>query len=156
MNRALIIVVIFILDMNTSYAQSDDTNAVGLGGDNFVEDTATLVGPSAKYFLEKAHAVQGEVMFESDLTTITALYEYHGNISIATGLKWFAGVGPSFLVYGDGYGTEIAIRPIAGLDYKINGIPLALSLDWRPFLGFGSFLGNYAGAFGVGIRYVIK
>lgn len=154
MNRALIVVVIFILNMNTSYAQSDYTIAVGLGFDTFEE--VTLVGPSAKYFLEKAHAVQGEVMFESGLTIITALYEYHGNISSATGLKWFAGVGPSFLVYGDGYGTEIAIRPIAGLDYKINRIPLALSLDWRPFLGFGSFLGNYAGAFGVGIRYVIK
>ena len=142
------------LGANLITAQSDYTFAAGLGLDLF--SGATLVGPSAKYFFADEHAGQGEVMFESGLTTVTTLYEYHGAISGADGLKWFAGAGPSILFIGDGFGTEVALRPVAGLDYKINNVPLAFSFDWRPFIGLGEFLGNEVGAFGIGIRYVIE
>ncbi|WP_305521449.1 hypothetical protein [Maribacter dokdonensis] len=42
------------------------------------------------------------------------------------------------------------------LDYKIDGVPLAFSFDWRPFIGLGDLLGNEVGAFGIGVRYVIE
>lgn len=154
MKKLLFLVAAVILGTNVSNAQSDYTFAAGLGLDLF--SGVTLVGPSAKYFFAEEHAGQAELMFESGLTTLTALYEYHGNISGADGLQWFAGAGPSILFFGEGIGTEIALRPIVGLDYKIDGVPLAFSFDWRPFIGLGDLLGNEVGAFGIGVRYVIE
>ena len=154
MKKLLVLVAAVILGTNISNAQSDYTFAAGLGLDLF--EGVILVGPSAKYFFAENHAGQAEVMFESGLTTITALYEYHGAISGAEGLQWFAGAGPSFLLFSYGIGTEVALRPVVGLDYKIAGVPLAFSLDWRPFIGISDLLGNEVAAFGVGVRYVIK
>ncbi|SDS01467.1 hypothetical protein SAMN05192545_0613 [Maribacter dokdonensis] len=154
MKKLLFLVSAVILGTNVSNAQSDYTFAAGLGLDLF--SGVTLVGPSAKYFFAEEHAGQAELMFESGLTTLTALYEYHGDISGADGLQWFAGAGPSILIFGEGIGTEIALRPIVGLDYKIDGVPLAFSFDWRPFIGLGDLLGNEVGAFGIGVRYVIE
>ena len=154
MKKLLFLVAAVILGTNVSNAQSDYTFAAGLGLDLF--SGVTLVGPSAKYFFAEEHAGQAELMFESGLTTLTALYEYHGDISGADGLQWFAGAGPSILFFGEGIGTEIALRPIVGLDYKIDGVPLAFSFDWRPFIGLGDLLGNEVGAFGIGVKYVIE
>ncbi|CAG2533881.1 hypothetical protein MAR621_03747 [Maribacter dokdonensis] len=154
MKKLLFLVAAVILGTNVSNAQSDYTFAAGLGLDLF--SGVTLVGPSAKYFFAEEHAGQAELMFESGLTTLTALYEYHGDISGADGLQWFAGAGPSILFFGEGIGTEIALRPIVGLDYKIDGVPLAFSFDWRPFIGLGDLLGNEVGAFGIGVRYIIE
>lgn len=154
MKKTIILCVSFItLAVSSTIAQSDYKIAAGLGLDLF--SGATLVGPSAKFFLADEHAIQGEILFESGLTAITGLYEYHGAFSGADGLKWFAGGGPSILLFGNGIGSEIALRPVAGLDYKIDGVPLAFSFDWRPFIGLGD-LGNEVGAFGLGIRYVIE
>ncbi|WP_394973290.1 hypothetical protein [uncultured Croceitalea sp.] len=150
--KKLTFILFALIISSTINAQSSYTTAAGLGLDLF--SGATLVGPSAKFFLAEEHAVQAEVMFESNLTVITGLYEYHGNIEGADGLNWFAGAGPSILLFGNGFGTEIAIRPVAGLDYKITDVPLAFSFDWRPFIGLGD-LSNEIGAFGIGIRYVI-
>tara|TARA_R110000765_G_scaffold80377_2_gene157758 strand:- start:653 stop:820 length:168 start_codon:yes stop_codon:yes gene_type:complete len=51
---------------------------------------------------------------------------------------------------------RVALRPAAGLDYKINNVPLVFSFDWRPFIGLGEYLGNEDRAFAIGIRYVIE
>lgn len=94
-------------------------------------------------------------MFQRGLISITAIYEYHGPITNADGLKWFAGLGPSILIAGNGFGSSIDLRPTAGLDYKIKNVPLAFSFDWRPFLGLGDEI-NEVAAFGIGFRYVIE
>lgn len=60
----------------------------------------------------------------------------------------------SILLIGDGFGTGVALKPKAGLDYKINNVPLAFSFDWIPFIGLGEYIGNQVGAFGIGIIYV--
>ena len=120
--------------MNLS-AQSTYTFAGGLGID-FGSDF-TFVGPSVKYFFSGNHAVQAELTFESNVTGLTGLYEYHQAFSGVEGLQWFAGAGPSLFFFGDGIGTELALRPVGGLDYKINNVPLALSFDWRPLIGLG-------------------
>ncbi|MEH6681255.1 MAG: hypothetical protein V7724_11950 [Sediminicola sp.] len=146
---ALLTMVLGTMAVN---AQTDYRTAVGLGldfGSGF-----TFVGPSAKFFLAEEHAAQAEVMFEDGITTITGLYQYHGAITGADGLKWFAGAGPSILFFKGGE-NEFAIRPTVGLDYKINGVPLAFSFDWRPVVGLGD-LENEMGAFGLGFRYVVN
>lgn len=134
-------------------AQSSYIWAGGLGID-FSSDF-TFVGPSGKYFFSEEHAIQAELTFESNVTGITALYEYHQEFAGAEGLKWFVGGGPSLLFFGRGIGTELALRPTAGLDYKIANVPLAISFDWRPIVALGD-LRNEVGAFGLGVRYVFE
>ncbi|RNC88571.1 MAG: hypothetical protein ED555_13120 [Allomuricauda sp.] len=135
--------------MNAQY-----TTALGLGIDS--GNGATFVGPSVKHFFSEHHAGQAEVTFESGVTAITALYEYHGQFEGADGLQWFAGPGVSIF---SGSGDSVfALRGILGLDYKITGAPISLALDWRPALALDSDVGNTfeAGIIGFGARYVFN
>jgi len=124
------------------------TGAVGLGLD--FGDGSTLVGPSGKYFFTEEHAGQAEVLFGNGVTGITVLYEYYGQFSGADGLQWYAGAGPTILL-GSG-NSDVGIRPVVGLDYKINDVPLAFSFDWRPYISFESG-GTEAVRFAFGFRY---
>ena len=150
MKKLLTIVAIVIaIGISNCYAQSSYTAAVGLGID--FGDGATLVGPSGKYFFSEEHAGQGEVLFGNSVTFIQIMYQYHGDISGAEGLRWYAGGGPSFgFSSGD---SAIGLRPLVGLDFKIANAPLALSFDWRPAIFFESGSSFEAARFGLGFRY---
>lgn len=69
-------------------------------------------------------------------TRITGLYEIHGNIEGAPGLKWYVGPGAHLGLYNyKGYYDDKAVAGVdgvLGLDYKINKAPLNLSIDWQP------------------------
>ena len=82
------------------------------------------------------------------------MYQYHGDISGADGLKWFAGGGPS-IVFFDG-GSDFLLRPTVGLDFKINDVPLAFSFDWRPAIYFGDGGDFEPARFGLGFRYAFN
>lgn len=146
------LVAIMSLGAFMANAQSDYQSAVGLGLD--FGEGRTFVGPSFKHFFNARSAGDAELLFGGRTTMVNLLYQYHGDIENATGLKWFAGIGPSIL-FGSGY-SDVAIRPMAGLDYKFKDVPLSFSLDWRPYIGFGDGDGFLAGRFGLGFRYVIN
>ncbi len=151
MKKILLLAAIFTVSILSVNAQSTYKTAVGLGldfGSGF-----TFVGPSAKYFLVDNSAVQAELMFESGVTALTGMYQYHGYIDSVEGLNWFAGGGFSVL-FGSGE-SGLALRPDVGLDYKIDTVPLVLSFDWRPFIGLNN-LYSKVGTFGLGVRYVIN
>ncbi len=129
---------------------SSYNNAIGLGID--FGDGITLVGPSFKHFFTENTVGSAEVLFGDDLVGIFAYYQYHKDIDGADGLKWFAGGGPGFLISDDN--SAFALRPMAGLDYKIGGAPISLSFDWRPLLGFYSGDTDFEPArFGLGFRF---
>ena len=146
----LVVMAVAAIGIYSSNAQVY-TGAVGLGLD--FGDGETLVGPSGKYFFAQEHAGQGEVLFGDGVTGITILYEYHGGFAGADGLQWFAGAGPTILLRdGD---SDVGIRPIVGLDFKINDVPLAFSFDWRPYISFEEN-GSEAARFGLGFRYAFN
>lgn len=126
------------------------TGAAGLGID--FGGGISFVGPSGKYFFQENHAAQADIGFGTGVTALTFLYQYHGQFSGADTLQWFAGVGPSIFL-GNGGGSAFALRPEAGLDFKIPDVPLALSFSWRPAIGLSNGGGFQAGAFGLGFRY---
>src|ERR1043165_4681485 len=90
---------------------------------------------------------------------ITGLYEIHGNFSDASGLKWYIGPGAHIGFY-DYYnrnnhidGTYFGVDGVLGLDYKFNGAPINMSVDWQPSFEFGDFVGFVGNWGGIAIRY---
>src|SRR5947208_1536817 len=146
-----LLVSIFQLVITTSTSAQNSSgykNAVGLGLDL---GSGTLVGIDGKHFFTNKDAGEAQLMFGSGITLLGAQYEYHGQIQNASGLKWYAGLGPQF-AFGNGF-TDVLLRPLVGLDYKINAVPLQFSFDWRP--SFVITHGTYfdAARFGLGFRY---
>ena len=142
----LVLCMVFGIGMFSSHGQVYQASA-GLGLD--FGDGSTLTGFSGKYFLAENHALQGELLFGS-VTGLNVLYGYHDDFPNAQNLQWFVGGGISAL-FGDG-NSDVGLRPMIGLDYKINDIPLGFTFDWRPYISFDS--GSAAGRFGIGIRYI--
>jgi len=120
---------------------------------------------SIKHFHRDNRALEGLLYFWNYGFRVTGLYEIHGDISDLGGLKWYIGPGAHIGVWNnrwkDAYptresGVAIGVDGVLGLDYKINGAPINLSLDWQPsftFSGYSYFEGGWGG---LGIRYTIK
>ncbi|NCT95210.1 MAG: hypothetical protein GXC72_12350 [Chitinophagaceae bacterium] len=117
---------------------------------------------SVKHFTKSNVALEGLGYISSDGFRLTGLYELHGDISGAEGLKWYLGGGAHIGVWSDSWrnryptrndGLAIGVDGVLGLDYKIKGAPLNLSFDWQPsfnFIGYNYFEGGWGG---IGIRY---
>jgi hypothetical protein len=120
---------------------TDYTNAIGMRlevGSNY----GTFVGVSGKHFFDTHNAGEAQVLFGSGGTMINFEYQYHGDVPNAAGLKWVAGIGPGIAFakkytsysyywghyYSSGGGTDVLLRPVLGLDYKINNVPLIFLL----------------------------
>lgn len=154
--KKIIILYILIFLANSSnidlYAQSTYKSSAGLSidfGNGF-----TLVGPTYKYFTSPKFAITPEILFANGFTSINGLFQYHGKLPNADGLSWIAGGGASALIAPGG--STFLLRGSTGLDFKLNDIPLAFNLEWRPTLSLNQGGGFSPGRFGIGIRYVIK
>ena len=113
-------------------------------------------GITFKTFVTPQNAIEVIGYFWKSNTRLTGLYEIHGNIAGAPGLKWYIGPGAHLGFY-DGpknsNNTFAGIDGVLGLDYKVNRAPLNFSLDWQPSFEFGvnrGFTGNWGG---LAIRY---
>ncbi len=114
-------------------------------------------GITFKTFVSEKNAIELIGYFYKYGSRLTGLYEIHGNIDGAPGLKWYLGPGVHVGFYNEKYfGISRAIAGIdgvLGLDYKINKAPINISLDWQPSIEFADnrgFIGSWGG---LGIRY---
>jgi hypothetical protein len=66
----------------------------------------------------------------------TGLYEIHNPINGAPGLNWYYGVGGTVGTFkwkdDDDNNVYLSADGVLGLDYKFNGAPINLALDWKP------------------------
>jgi hypothetical protein len=112
---------------------------------------------SLKHFVSDKNALEGIAYFWDKGFRITGLYEIHGDINGAPGLKWYIGPGAHLGVYNSRYGgsSSVGIDGVLGLDYKFKDAPINLSLDWQPSFEFGDRYGNgFSGNWGgFAIRY---
>lgn len=113
-------------------------------------DGITLAGPMVKHFFNSHNAGQAELVFGNGVSVLQAIYSYNSGISGASGLNWMVGAGGA-LAFGSG-NTELGIRPMAGLEYKITNVPLSLSLEWRPALWITEGDSDM-GRFGMGFKF---
>jgi hypothetical protein len=159
MKKFLLLAAFLMVGITTqTFAQSSYKNSLGLGID--FGDGSTLVGPAYKHFFNANNAIQADLLFGGDAVWLGGYYQYHQPVSGASGLKWYLGLGPQlgFIdndYFGDDY-TVINLRPMAGLDYKIAGAPIALNFDWRPVAQLNHGSGFEAARFGVGFRFTFK
>lgn len=114
-------------------------------------------GVTFKTFVAPEQAVEVIGYFYKDGTRITGLYEFHGDVNGAKGLKWYAGPGVHVGFY-DAKGTSAnntfaGIDGVLGLDLKINRAPINLALDWQPSFEFGNNRGFVGSWGGFAVRY---
>ncbi len=134
-------------------AQTNYKAALGLGIDLY--DEATFYGATGKYFFSDHHVGQADLGFEDNATIVTFLYSYHKEFVGARGLRWYAGAGPSIIFIKD-FDNIFALRPHAGIDFKVDGVPLVLNFDWRPAIALSDVGENEVAAFGFGLQFAIN
>ncbi|AJW64095.1 hypothetical protein BAZ12_07405 [Elizabethkingia miricola] len=149
--KSLFAVVFLAIGATQAKAQIYKTS-LGLSVD--FGDGSTLVGPAVKHFFDGNNAGQAEVVFGNHVTMLQAMYSYNKGISGAKGLNWYLGIGPA-LGFVKGGDTQFAIRPMAGLEYKINGAPIAFSFDWRPAFWLSNGGDSNVGRFGFGFKFTL-
>lgn len=117
-------------------------------------------GISIKHFTSPNIALEGIGFFWNRGTRITGLYEFHGDINGAPGLKYYIGPGAHVGFYNKDYyyktkfgGTFAGVDGVLGLDYKFKGAPINFSLDWQPSFEFGDGQGFVGSWGGFAVRY---
>lgn len=112
-------------------------------------------GISFKHFVSDKNAIELIGYFWNRGSRITGLYEIHGPVTGAQGLQWYIGPGAHIGFYNTKYGDGAfaGIDGVLGLDYKFNGAPINISIDWQPSIEFGDNRGFVGSWGGLGIRY---
>lgn len=132
---------------SSSYSSQNYTTALGV---KFYPGAVSL-----KHFIKDNHALEGLGYFWNRGFRITGLYEIHGDINGAPGLRWYVGPGAHVGFYSSKYGggSSIGVDGVLGLDYKFKEAPINLSLDWQPSFEFGDGRGFSGDWGGLAIRY---
>jgi hypothetical protein len=127
-----------------SYRGSSYSTAIGLRA-------GETSGMTFKHFFNDVNAFEGIIGVWPYALGITGLYETHKPAFETEGFKWYYGGGAHarfgtnriYYVYRNGeryyyrYSSGkigLGLDGILGLEYKINPIPFALSLDIKPFM----------------------
>ena len=151
-NAIFLTFILSIFINMTGFAQANGRSYKTAIGVKFYPTGVTL-----KTFVRSNAAFEAIGYFWDRGTRVTALYEYHHNLSENGSLKWYIGPGAHVGFYKPLYydgGTSVGIDGVLGLDYKFPGIPINVSLDWQPSYEFGNFegFGNWGG---VGLRIAL-
>jgi hypothetical protein len=125
-------------------------NAVGMRVE-FGSNYGTWAGLSGKHFFNENVAGEMMILFGDHVTLLEPELQYHGEIANAEGLKWVLGFGPGF-AFGNGT-SDVLLRPLAGLDYKIADVPINFTFDWRPAFVLTHGTDFNAARFGLAVRY---
>lgn len=136
------VLIVMFLFVSQSFSQSMGTEYRTAIGAKFWPGAITI-----KHFIKDDVALEGLAYFWNYGFRFTGLYEFHGDINGAPGLKYYIGPGAHIGVYNDKWisryndrdkGVDLGIDGVLGLDYKIKGAPINLSIDWQPSFTFVS------------------
>ncbi|MGB4774639.1 MAG: hypothetical protein WBP45_05675 [Daejeonella sp.] len=150
---SLILGFIFLLQTETKAQNYKNAIGVRLGAYN---------GLNFKTFLNNKAALDLNLSFRGNSGynrfLFTGLYEVHNQINNAAGLKWYYGGGGSIGSYRYKNSeladyVHLSLDGVLGLDYKFNGAPINLALDWRPRLLVTPDTDIYTGDVGLAIRF---
>lgn len=161
--RKLVLMSFILLGFITSNGQSRSANSSSYRSALGVKFYPT--GITFKHFFDGKNAGELIGYFWNHGFRVTGLYEIHGNFSGAQGLRWYVGPGAHIGFYDahhrfhdddpwhDHSHSSIGIDGVLGLDYKFNGAPINMSIDWQPSFEFADGHGFVGGWGGFAIRY---
>jgi len=152
MRTKFLLIALFVGFAWQASAQSPYRTAAGLFID--VGDGFSLVGPKIKHFFTGNDAIAGSLLFRDHYTALAAEYSYNKAFPDAKGLYWNVGVGPQLNFVNDH--THLAVRPFAGLEFKIPSAPLAFGFDWRPWWRVTDGSHFTPGRFGLAFKYTFR
>jgi hypothetical protein len=117
---------------------------------------------SIKQFITERTAIEGLFTF-GDPLALGALLEFHKPLAPA-GLTYFYGAGGyiGFVktvntnTQKTGTDANFGAQGVIGLDYKFAGIPLNISLDWKPELNIVNDINFEPAAIGFTARFTFK
>ena len=100
----------------------------------------TANGITFKTFVNRNNALDFILNFQDkrhySYFRFTGLYEIHNPINNAPGLTWYYGpggtIGNRHLKDTEDNDLLLSVDGVLGLDYKFNGAPINLALDWKP------------------------
>jgi hypothetical protein len=157
-----IIFLAAVLFAATTVSQAQGKSNVGSGYRTALGIKFWPGGITIKHFVGDNRALEGIGYFWGHGFRFTGLYEIHGNINGAPGLKWYVGPGAHIGAYNEVWyhgghyynsgDVSLGIDGVLGLDYKISGAPINLSLDFQPSLELLSHP-YFSGWGGLAIRY---
>lgn len=150
MKRIIAIIAALVISV-TAFSQSYKS-AVGLKiGYDVAATYKTYVSPENALDL----GVNLSGLFTSnDLgLLVNGFYTWENELGGVNGLSWYAGPGAYIgLVLGKNMAFSASINAMVGLEYKFEGIPLALSVDWTPGLNLTGIDFSWHGG-GIGVKY---
>lgn len=127
---------------------SIETKAQALGSDykNAIGGRFGVAnGITFKHFMNSQNAVDFILNFRAKKNSyssfrLTGLYEIHNPIYNAPGLQWYYGFGGGIGSYTykdkdykyNNSEVYLSIDGVLGLDYKFDGAPINIALDWKP------------------------
>jgi hypothetical protein len=158
MKRALLAIALLTgTAVSTTLHAQDYRTALGVR----LSSAAATVNNSIsfKQFITEKTAIEALFSF-GDPVALGALVEFHKPLA-ASGMTWFYGAG-GYLGFRKTYNPnkqrnesdpQFGGMGVIGLDYKFNGIPLNLSLDWKPELNIVSDINFEPAAIGFSARF---
>jgi hypothetical protein len=158
MKRALLAITLLTgMAASTTLHAQDYRTALGVR----LSSAAATVNNSIsfKQFITDKTAIEALFSF-GDPVALGALVEFHKPLA-ASGMTWFYGAG-GYLGFRKTYNPnkqrnesdpQFGGMGVIGLDYKFNGIPLNLSLDWKPELNIVSDINFEPAAIGFSARF---
>ncbi|HSB93970.1 MAG TPA: hypothetical protein VLC28_12680 [Flavitalea sp.] len=136
MKNLLLLTIVACFLSFSGYSQSTGSSYTTAVGVKIYPGAITI-----KHFYKENVALEGLLSFWDHGFRFTGLYEFHGNIADIEGFKWYIGPGAHLGFYDNDYkndhenddvGVDLGIDGVLGVDYKIKGAPINLSLDWQP------------------------
>jgi hypothetical protein len=151
MKKTILALFVVTLISLTTKAQDDNSykNAIGIRLGSSVPTVKS--GVTLKHFFGN-NAVEGILSFGNG-TALCALYEIHKPINAVENLQWFYGAG-GYVGFGNNT-NNFGGAGIVGLDYKFTGIPLNLSLDWKPEFNIVPKIGFEGSGLGFSARFTL-
>ncbi|TLX74992.1 outer membrane insertion C- signal [Labilibacter sediminis] len=142
MKKLIIIAVLFMGIGTLSNAQE-----VGIRFGSFGDNNVAIDGIFSLGEFSRIHA---DVSF-GDGVGIDALWDFiYKPLGDVQGLNWYTGAGATTYI---GSNFNLGVAGEVGLEYRFD-FPMAIGLDWRPYLNIIEDTDFIADSFGLNIRYV--
>ncbi len=141
-------ILIFTLLVCSFALRAQDYNwGVGIRGGG------TFTGIDVRYNFNPTHSIEALVAFTNGVNLV-GLFEWNVPV-IAEGFNFYYGAGANIGAW-KSHGVSdfcLGIDAILGLEYKIPRAPIALAVDYKPFLNLVSKTRFEALDFGLSVKY---